>query len=57
MRAIRGRLCPNADVLAIADHFDHAVMFGFPLVKQERNPHNYFKDHQGATWGYSRGAL
>ena len=32
-------------VLAIADHLDHATMFGFPLVKQERNPHNYFKDH------------
>ena len=33
-------------ILAIADHFDHATMFGFPLVKQERNPHNYFVDHQ-----------
>lgn len=32
-------------ILAIADYFDHATMFGFPLVKQERNPHNYFKDH------------
>ena len=32
-------------VLAIADHMDQATMFGFPLVKQERNPHNYFKDH------------
>jgi len=32
--------------LVIMDHFDHAVMFGYPLVKQERNPHNYFKDHQ-----------
>eukprot|EP00290_Baffinella_frigidus_P006617 CAMPEP_0180124328 /NCGR_PEP_ID=MMETSP0986-20121125/4591_1 /TAXON_ID=697907 /ORGANISM="non described non described, Strain CCMP2293" /LENGTH=370 /DNA_ID=CAMNT_0022063657 /DNA_START=35 /DNA_END=1147 /DNA_ORIENTATION=- len=38
-------------VLAIADHFDHAVMFGFPLVKQERNPHNYFKDHQAERIG------
>jgi hypothetical protein len=36
-------------ILAIADHFDHATMFGFPLVKQERNPHNYFKDHQART--------
>ena len=26
-------------------------MFGFPLVKQERNPHNYFKDHQAERIG------
>ena len=38
-------------ILAIADHLDHAVMFGFPLVKQERNPHNYFKDHQAERVG------
>lgn len=25
-------------VLAIADHLDHAVAFGFPLVKQARRP-------------------
>lgn len=38
-------------ILAIADYFDHATMFGFPLVKQERNPHNYFKDHQAERIG------
>lgn len=30
----------------IADHLGHVVCYGFPLVKQERNPHNYFVDHQ-----------
>eukprot|EP00286_Rhodomonas_abbreviata_P007093 CAMPEP_0181335434 /NCGR_PEP_ID=MMETSP1101-20121128/26829_1 /TAXON_ID=46948 /ORGANISM="Rhodomonas abbreviata, Strain Caron Lab Isolate" /LENGTH=375 /DNA_ID=CAMNT_0023445553 /DNA_START=8 /DNA_END=1135 /DNA_ORIENTATION=- len=38
-------------VLAIADHLNHAVMFGLPLVKQERNPHNYFRDHMAERVG------
>ncbi|EKX51750.1 hypothetical protein GUITHDRAFT_150797 [Guillardia theta CCMP2712] len=38
-------------VMAIADKLDHAIMFGFPLVKQERNPHNYFNDHQAERIG------
>lgn len=28
----------------VADHFDHVVSFGFPLVKQERNDHNLWHD-------------
>jgi SAM-dependent methyltransferase len=31
-------------VKKIADHFGHYINYGFPLVKQERNPHNYFND-------------
>uniref|UniRef100_A0A6U4M738 Uncharacterized protein n=1 Tax=Hemiselmis andersenii TaxID=464988 RepID=A0A6U4M738_HEMAN len=37
--------------LAIMDHFNDAVMFGYPIVKQERNPHNYFKDHMAERHG------
>ncbi len=33
-------------VKAIADHLGCTVAYGFPLVKQERNPHNYFVDHE-----------
>lgn len=28
----------------IADHLGHAISFGFPIVEQKRNPHNYWKD-------------
>ena len=28
-------------MLIIMEHLGHSVAFGFPLVKQERNPHNY----------------
>jgi hypothetical protein len=28
----------------IAEHLDHAVCFGEPLVRQERNPHDLWKD-------------
>jgi len=31
--------------------FDHACVFGYPIVKQLRNPHNYFKDHQAERHG------
>jgi len=28
----------------IADYLGHAISFGFPIVEQKRNPHNYWKD-------------
>lgn len=28
----------------ITDHLDHAISFGHPVVNQERNVHNYWKD-------------
>ncbi len=28
----------------IADHKDHYISFGAPIVKQDRNPHNFWKD-------------
>ncbi len=28
----------------IADHLDHAISYGHPVVNQERNVHNYWKD-------------
>jgi hypothetical protein len=38
-------------VLAIADHLGDACAFGFPLVKQDRNPHNFFVDHDNEKHG------
>ena len=35
----------------MADHLDHVIAYGFPLVKQERNPHNYFADHRAEEHG------
>ncbi|MBI3046076.1 MAG: hypothetical protein HYY86_00815 [Candidatus Harrisonbacteria bacterium] len=31
-------------IKAIADYLGHYISFGNPLVYQDRNPHNYFKD-------------
>lgn len=31
-------------VKRIADHFNDAIRFGAPIVRQERNPHNLWKD-------------
>lgn len=31
-------------VVKIADHLGQLIHFGKPVVRQERNPHNYFKD-------------
>ena len=31
-------------VKRIADYFGHYINYGFPLVRQKRNPHNYFND-------------
>lgn len=38
-------------IYRIADHLNHVVAYGFPLVKQERNPHNYFNDHRAEEDG------
>jgi len=35
----------------IADHLGHQVCYGFPLVRQERNPHNFFTDHVNEQHG------
>jgi len=35
----------------IADHLGHYISFGKPLVYQERNPHNYFKDYEKEKHG------
>jgi hypothetical protein len=37
--------------LHVADHLNDVVAYGFPLVKQERNPHNYFADHRAEEHG------
>jgi Reversibly glycosylated polypeptide len=31
-------------VCRIADHLGHLIAFGHPIVKQDRNPHSYWKD-------------
>jgi hypothetical protein len=31
-------------VCRIADHLGHLIAFGHPVVKQDRNPHSYWKD-------------
>lgn len=31
-------------VARIAEHLGHLIAFGHPIVKQDRNPHNYWKD-------------
>lgn len=31
-------------VLRIADHLDHLIAFGHPIVRQDRNPHDYLRD-------------
>jgi hypothetical protein len=38
-------------VKRIADHLGHAISFGKPIVKQERNPHNYWKDLDAESMG------
>jgi hypothetical protein len=37
--------------LAIMDHLGDTVCFGHPLVTQERNPHNFFRDHEKESVG------
>ncbi len=38
-------------VRSIADHLGHLVLYGTPIVRQERNPHNYFNDHEKERQG------
>lgn len=40
-------------VKRIADHLDDRIVFGKPLVKQERNPHNYWRDLDAERYGHS----
>jgi hypothetical protein len=35
----------------IADHLGEYVTFGVPIVKQERNPHNYWRDFDQERYG------
>lgn len=37
----------------IADHLGHRITFGQPLVKQERNPHNYWRDLDAERYGHA----
>ena len=43
--------------LAIMDHLGHCCSFGHPLVVQERNPHNYFRDHEKEAVGLEAGTV
>lgn len=38
-------------VKRIADHLGDVIHFGHPLVRQKRNPHNYFKDFDNERMG------
>lgn len=38
-------------IRAISDHLGHYVAYGYPLVYQKRNPHNYFKDYEHEKYG------
>lgn len=37
----------------IADHLGDRIVFGKPLVKQERNPHNYWRDLDAERYGHA----
>jgi hypothetical protein len=37
----------------IADHLGEHIVFGSPLVKQERNPHNYWRDLDMERYGHA----
>ena len=37
----------------ISDHLDEHIVFGAPLVKQERNPHNYWRDLDMERYGHA----
>ncbi len=38
-------------VRKITDHLGELVLYGTPIVNQERNPHNYFKDYDTERMG------
>ncbi len=37
----------------IADHLGESIVFGEPIVRQERNPHNYWKDLDNERYGHA----
>ena len=37
----------------ISDHLNESIVFGSPLVKQERNPHNYWRDLDMERYGHA----
>ncbi len=37
----------------VADHLGGSIMFGQPLVRQERNPHNYWRDLDQERYGHA----
>lgn len=41
--------------LRLMDHFGHSVAYGHPIVRQDRNPHNYFRDHEKEAHGLELG--
>jgi methionine-rich copper-binding protein CopC len=43
--------------LRIMDHMCHGCVFGHPLVTQDRNPHNYFVDHEKERIGLEAGGI
>jgi len=42
---------PSYVVRRIADHLHHRVAYGYPLLFQERNPHNYYTDFDNERMG------
>jgi len=41
--------------LRLMEHFGHSVAFGQPIVRQDRNTHNYFRDHEKEAQGLELG--
>ena len=37
----------------VVDHMDDRIVYGQPLVKQERNPHNYWRDLDMERYGHA----
>ena len=49
--------CVSYVALRIMDHLRHGCVFGHPLVTQDRNPHNYFVDHEKERIGLEAGGI
>lgn len=49
--------CCSYVALRIMDHLGHGCVFGHPLVTQDRNPHNYFVDHEKERIGLEAGGI
>jgi len=59
-RALQHLRCNFLDsyvALRIMDHLGHGCVFGHPLVTQDRNPHNYFVDHEKERIGLEAGGI